>query len=154
MSKAGDILLALQSRLQTLREDQGYAHTLVSVNLTKATLALNKPDYDCPYIDILNNDERYKHGASGHYETLTSVLLFVVMPKEWDDVQIENLKTDIRKCLYGGAPDASGNTGSTLGGKVSRIELVGCKGDLNMVDSARVAVIELSLSDHRVTYRD
>ncbi|WP_460986766.1 hypothetical protein, partial [Staphylococcus aureus] len=72
------------------------------------------------------------------YWANTLVILYLVAEKTWTDVQLEDLLADVRKCLFGGSSSASGNTGVTLGGKVSSIHLVDAVSDLNMIESNRV----------------
>ena len=153
-TKESLILDALKTRLLTIKKAAGYACDLQDVSIGSSGPGLDKAQDACPYIDVIQDVESYKHGASGHYECKSDMLLFTVMPKNWDDGDVAALKRDIRKALFGGTSDATGNTGSTLGGTVTRIELVNCKSDLNMVQANRVIVVEISVYDHRVTYRD
>lgn len=154
MTRAGDILTALKTRLETITATNGYGTTVRSVSLDNSQPTLQVAEVDLPLIEIMNEEERYEHGASSSYWANTTVVLYLVAPKPWTDVQMEQFLTDIRKALYGGSANATGNTGVTLGGTVQGIELLGAVSDLNMIDSNRVYMLRIRLRSHRTTYSD
>lgn len=154
MSIGGEILTALQSRLQTITTGAGYGNTIKGVRLNTSEPTLNASVIDLPLIEIITEGETYEHNASSSYWATTTVILYLVAEKAYTDVQMENLMTDIRKALFGGSANASGNTGVTLGGKVSSMHLVDAVSDLNMIESNRVYMIRIRLRSHRTTYSD
>lgn len=154
MSIGGDILTALKARLETIAATAGYTNTLRLVRLNTSEATLNAPSLDLPLIEIIQESEQYEHNASSSYWANTLVILYLVTEKSWTDVQLEDLLSDVRKCLFGGSSSASGNTGVTLGGKVSSIHLVDTVSDLNMIESNRVYLMRIRLRSHRTTYSD
>ena len=156
MSSIGaEILTALKARLETITTAAGYGSTVKKVYLDRIGPASAESAIDLPCIQIMQDHEDYQHnGASSTYQADQFIVLFLVAEKQWSDAQMEDFMRDVRKCLYGGAADASGNTGITLGGKVSGIWLVGAVADLNMIDSNRVYQLTVKLRSTRTTYRD
>lgn len=154
MTIGGDILLALKARLQTIRTANGYGTDVKEVRLDFATPTLNTAETDLPLIEIHDEAEEYEHGASSGYWANTMTVLYMVAPKAWTDVMMQQFLTDVRKALYGGSSNATGNTGITLGGKVSKIELLAAIGDLNMIESNRIYMLRIMLRSHRTTFSD
>lgn len=152
-STGGNVLSALKARLLTIQETAGYSVSIKSVILDASVPTLNLPAMDLPAIEIMNLAESYDHSASAHYVASMDVILSMIAEKAWTDSQMEDFKRDVIRALYGGASDASGNTGVTLGGTVAGIELVDAQGDLNMIESNRVYLLRVRLRSHRTTYR-
>lgn len=154
MSIGADILTALKERLDTVKIANGYDLDIATVRLDKSEPTLNTPSNELPLVEIINESEKYIHGASSLYECVTSVILYMVAEKAWTDSQMEDFKSNIRRALFGGAPHAGANNGVTLNGKVTRIALVDSKSDLNMIDANRIYLMTITLHSHRRTYED
>lgn len=153
-SRGAKILEALEARLKTLTSANGYLTNVRTVRGTKSEMDISTASRDLPSIEIINNDETYNHLASAMYESQQSVILLLVAEKSWTDQQMEDFKSDIRKCLFGGSSSASGNTGVTLGGVCTSLYLVSSKSDLNLVDANRIYTLTIAVHDNRITYRD
>lgn len=151
---AADILEALKARLETIKTAAGYVTNVRKVSLDSSEPTLSKAAMDLPIIEIWDEIEEYEHGASSSYWANQTVILYLVAEKSWTDRKMQQFQTDVRKCLFGGSANANGNTGVTLGGKVSKIELVDSRSDLNMIDSCRVYMMRIKLRSHRTTFSD
>ena len=155
MSSIGaQILLALQAQLKTIKVAAGYLNDLKDVVMDQRPPSLNTSVVDLPQIQIMQESEKYQHNLGSSYWSFTDILLYLVAEKAWTDAMMEDLKKDVRTCLFGGSASASGNTGITLGGLLQKIELVDSVADLNMIESNRIYLLRIRLHSHRTTYRD
>lgn len=154
MSIGAEILSALKTRLEGIRTSNSYGLTVKSVKVNTSSPTLNISAMECPLIEIVDEGEEYEHNASSSYWANINILLYLVAEKSWTDSQMQDFMSNIRKALFGGSASATGNTGVTLGGKVSGIWLVGAAADLNMIDTNRVYIMRIRLRSHRTTYSD
>ncbi len=154
MSIGGTILTALQARLETITTAAGYTNNVKSVHLNYSEPTLNTSAVDLPLIEIINDSETYEHNAGSSYWADTVVSLYIVAEKSFTDIQMEDLLSDIRKALYGGTSDATGNSGMRLGGAVDSLHLLDTHTDLNMIETNRAWLMRIKLRTHRTTYRD
>lgn len=153
-SIGAQILTALQARLQTIKTTAGYANTLKSVRLNTSEPTLSTSEMDLPLLEIIEDGETYDHDMGTSYWAEQVIILYLVAPKAWTDSQMQDLLTDVRKCLFGGTADASGNTGMTLGGLLSGgMRLIDATADLNMISSNRVYMMRVRLRSQRTTFR-
>lgn len=154
MSSRGRLIIeALKDQLATISTTIGYSVTVRRIIYSIAEMTLNTPETDLPLIEIVSEEDSYNHeGASASYWSELTVILFLVAPKEWTDGMMEDFKSDIIKCLFGGSANATGNSGITLGGVVQSINLLNCRGDLNLVEANRTYVMRLRLTSLRKTY--
>lgn len=153
-NRVGDALEALRTRLLTIKETAGYGISVKTVRVNEAQPTLNVAEKELPLIEIVDEAETYDHSGSSTYIAKMGVVLYAVAPKGWTDFQMQRFLADMRRAIYGGTADASGNTGITLGGKVEKILLLNSAGDLNMLDSCRVYMLRIQLHQQRTTYRD
>lgn len=154
MSIGADILTALKARLDTIKVANGYDLTIKSVSVNSSAPTLSVAALSLPLVEIVDEGDDYEHQASSSYWANTNILLYLVAQKSWTDAQMQDFMSNIRRAIYGGSASASGNTGVTLGSKVSGIWLVGAASDLNMVESNRVYIMRIRLRSHRTTYSD
>lgn len=153
MSSRGRLILeALAAQLATISTSIGYSTTVRRIISSFGEMTLNTPEVDLPLIEIVNEEENYEHEASASYWANMTVILFLVAPKIWTDGQMEDFKSDIIKCLFGGSANASGNTGITLGGVVQSIHLINSRGDLNLIESNRTYVLRIRMTSQRRSY--
>jgi hypothetical protein len=154
LSSRGRLIIeALKDQLATISTTIGYSVTVRRIIYSIAEMTLNTPETDLPLIEIVSEEDSYNHeGASASYWSELTVILFLVAPKEWTDGMMEDFKSDIIKCLFGGSANATGNSGITLGGVVQSINLLNCRGDLNLVEANRTYVMRLRLTSLRKTY--
>lgn len=151
-SPARQAFEALATQLATITVSAGYRQTVRTILTDFSKLNLNVAESDLPLIEIVDDMTTYQHMASASFWAEMNVILFVVAPKAWTDGQMEDLISDIMKCLFGGSSNASGNTGITLGGVVQSIHLVDSRGDLNLIESNRTYIFKIMMKQLRKTY--
>lgn len=153
-SKGSLILTALKTRLESITLAHGYRVDIKEVKLNTIDINMNYPSSDLPKIAILNDKARNEQAVSAQYVNNMNVWLQLVAEPEWTDLQMEDFKSDIRQALFGDSPSASGNTGITLGGKITRIDMGEEINDLHMLKVNRVSAMQFTLVSHRISYRD
>lgn len=151
---AEDILTALQTRLRTIKTAAGYLNDVKQVVMDSSMINLQVAERDLPLIEIINGPETYQHQVGSSYWATTEVILQITAPKAYTDGKMERILRDVRRCLFGGTSNGSGNTGMTLGGLVQNLELVDCQPDLNLIQSNRIYMLRIRLKSHRTTYKD
>lgn len=154
MSSRGRLAIeALRDQLLTISETAGYSVTVRRVIYSLAEMTMNTPEADLPLIEIISEEEVAEHlQASSSYLSQMTIILLLVAPKDWTDGRMEDFKSDIMKCLFGGSANASGNTGVTLGGAVQSIHYLNCRSDLNLVDANRTYFFRIRLDSLKRTY--
>lgn len=153
-NKGGDILEALEQRLKLIKQSAGYDNTIKHVRLNDSEPTLNTAEQDLPLIEIFDEGDDYEHGSGSSLWAFVTITLYIVAPKAYTDKQMQSILADVRRNLFGGTSDATGNLGITLGGKIAGMELINSKSDMNMIASNRVYLLRFRMRDHRTTYRD
>lgn len=145
---------SLKTRLLTIKESASYSATVKEVEIDGSEMMMNVGEARLPRIEIFDDQEDYNHEVGVSYWSRLNLILFIGAPKSWTNTQMHNLCQDIRKAMFGGTSDATGNTGIPLDQKTRGIELVSLNGDLNMIETNRIYVMRICLVGHRVTYSD
>ncbi len=153
-SLGGQIFTAIRTRLETIQTSNGYLNDVKKVVTGRARMTLDMPEPDLPYIEVLKDSDNYDHNAGSSYWEDRVLVIFMVAPREWEDVQMEDLMQDVRQCLFGGSANATGNTGMTLSGLVQSMHLIDSHSDLGLIESNRIFSMRIRLRSHRTTYRD
>jgi hypothetical protein len=141
MSKGGDVLLAVQARLQKITLANGFPIGVKDVIIAKGQLTLNLPEAKCPLIEIIQGPENYDHQGAGQVEVSSAFILRLVNKKSSTDLDMETFKACVIRAIMGDSYTASGNSNLNFGGKIAAPKLVRCDSDYNMVDANRIYAI-------------
>ena len=148
MSKGGDVLLAVQARLQQITTANGYPITIKDVMIGKGQLTLNLPQEKCPSIEIIQGPENYEHQNSNIVIT-NAFVLRLIDKKTKTDIEMEDFKSCVIRALFGNAYAGTGNSALNYAGKIIAPRVVRCESDYNMVDANRIYA--LLLETERIT---
>lgn len=150
------ILAALQTRLESITEANGYPLTVQSVRVNESSITFNLPGTECPLIEIIQDDEVYVHGASGHLSVESVMYLRLVAEQGKSDRDMAVFKAAVIRCLYANSYTGNSNAGATLadaqGNTLTHLRVTRCVSDLNMVKTNRIYALRIELKNNRQTW--
>lgn len=141
MSQGGNVLLALQTRLLKIKTANGYPITVQQVEINKGEITFQLPSMVCPYIQVLQVDEVYTAEVGGYIDIETHIILRLVLKQDATDVEMEEFKSCVVRCIYADNYNATLNAGVSLNNTIIYPKLISCAHDCNAIEANRIAAM-------------
>jgi len=142
MTCQGSLLLSgLKTRLESIRESNGYPLTIKNVLISHNEMTINTDASKCPIIEVVQGNEEYEHGVNGLMHKWTEIGFRLVAAKGADDSFMETFKSAVVRCIYSNSYSSQGNAGIHLADGVVMPRVIRCVPDYGVIQANRIYVL-------------